>query len=911
MSTPSSAPTSKKSEEWDFDLKLKKHSFLAASEELFVKMSFNRKRHHGAFHSRDLPDSRACEANTNIAALTDDDYNNEDFRKRSRPSSRMEDFKALCNDINTLGENSKKYAEDVEFMSIPIVKNFESEDFRKAVLQTLFGVVTEQPQKILQIAGLVQAIYSQSASVGQIVVEFFHQEAQVLLEKAVSKDAQPVSSDTGPWNKIKLVMRFWAAISYILDTASVVNVFSQFLKLAIDLQMNTPEKRSPLGEAIYYNTLISLPYLAPFLDDKETLQKSCDELLNLAKDFSFVESKVTITKPFVGKQQPYESREIVQLIQPALHAYLSSPDRTPLFLDLKFNLSGLLTTVEKMSLPALALPTVDALKEFSGLDTGMGSVDGMWRTPRFTMEVYLPVDGLKTTPDPECYVGLLFRDIITDIIEAVEFNRKEVARQIITCDMFFNDDLFAPPGSSINSLKGLVEHNDANGTSLSTWKIEDVAVETILSLIFKLPTASQPSVYFYTTLVEACANAPQAIAQVIGRAIRFFYANVHHFDFELTLRYLDWLSIQLSNFNFSWKWNEWEGDSSKFAHSGYHPRAVFIKNLIAKEMRLATGDRIAATLTPELQKYLDLSLFSPVELSTYYKALVGESNLTENASNILYACDKLAIKPQVERLIEVIHKNLAPEELSQAIQTLKTAVESFDNSEELLVCTVFQAVAFVGSKSTSHAAKCIDATRDQLKKLVGAADASGDVEMQDNDELSKKQSWAVDAVLYYWNQDPQCGYLVLDIMESFGIIPASVIIQHSLNDDRKVNLGLVNIATIESMLRTLTKVVFSGANNSELEYVFELLLTVVSKVIVTLDTTEVIDMPDVSEDVSDRVDLVWKYTTAMGLVRTILRKFSDEYSGLTPRLRATLERNISHKSTSDTVSSWIDDLLSL
>jgi nuclear cap-binding protein subunit 1 len=829
----------------------------------------------------------------------------------------MEDFKALCNDINTLGETPKKYVEDVEFMSTPIVKNFESEDFRKAVLQTLFAVVTEQPQKILHISGLVQSVYSQAPDSAKIIVEFFHQEAQVLLEKAASRDAEPISSDTGPWNKIKLLMRFWASLSLILDTSSVVNVFSQFLKLSVDLQNNTPEKRSPLGEAIYYNTLISLPYLSPFHPDQSEVQHGANKVLQLAKEFKFVASEVTITKPFSesSEHQPYTPKEIVTCVLPALEEYFADTDKTNLFLDLQSMLGGLLSPAEKMTLPALALPTVDSLKEVVGLDTGLGSVDGMWRTPRFTMEVYLPIGDLHTTPSSSSYIGLLFRDIITDVIEAVEFNRKEVARQIITIDLFFNDAIFAPPGSSIDSLKKLNEQNKEGGTSLSTWKIEDIAVETILSLIFKLPTASQPSVYFYTTLVEACVNAPQAIAQVIGRAIRFFYANVYHLDFELNLRYLDWLSIQLSNFNFTWKWNEWEGDSVKFGKSNYHPRVVFIRNLVAKELRLGTRERIQATLTPEFQQYLDVSLFTKKELFVYYKNILGDIEDSEESLNLLYLCDQLPIKANVEKLIEVIHKNLPSAELEDAVQQLKVAIESFQNADELLVSIMFQAVAFVGSKSTSHAGKCIDSTREQLKKLVDIADASddasGDVQMQEDNVSLKKQIWAINAVLAYWNQDPQSGYLVLDVLESFNIISPLAIIQHSLDDERKANLGLVNIASIESILRTLTKVVFSGSGTSELEYIFESLLSIISKIVSTLGTEGSIHIPDVSAEITDDIEFSWKYHTTLGLIRTVLRKFSDEYSGMAPALVSTLEKTVTHKDTVTIVSSWIKDLQSL
>ncbi|CEP24798.1 GCR3 [Cyberlindnera jadinii] len=847
----------------------------------------------------------SCVLTSPCHGLKDNEYN-EDFRKRSRPSSRMGDFKALCNDINTLGETPKKYSEDVEFMTTPIVKNFESDDFRKAVLQTLFGVVTEQPQKMLHIAGLVQSVYVQSASVGRMIVEFFHQEAQVILEKAVSKSIKPSSSDTGPWNNVKLILRFWSCLAFILDTQSVSNVFTQLLKLSIGLQDASPDSRCPLAEAIYYNTLISVPYFHPFITDKTEYGTVVNGLIETAKGFKPVPSNVTITKPFSEQstEQPFEPKEVVALVLESLNSFVSNDVR--LFLDIRTQLGTLLTPTDKMELPPLKLPTIEELKEISGLDSGLGSVDGMWRTPRFTMEVYPPIGDLQTTPPSDSFVGLILRDIVTDIIEALEFNRKEVARQIITLDLFFNDNIFAPPGSSIDSLKKLQENNIENGTSFSTWKIEDIAIETLLGLMFKLPTASQPSVYFYTTLVEACSNAPQAIAQVIGRAIRFFYRNVYHLDFELTLRYLDWLSIQLSNFNFTWKWNEWENDGVRFADSKYNPRVVFIRNLVAKELRLGSYERISQTLTPQLQRYLDLSLFNASELRSFYGRVTDKDDLAEDAMNVLYVCDKLPLKPYVEKLIEVIHTNQQPQNLQQAIEELKTVTEPFTNGEELLITIVFQAIAFVGSKSTSHVAKCIDSTRDQLKNLLSP---SSD-EMDDEQKALEKQVWAVGAVLSYWNQDPHCGYLAVDVLENFGVVSPLAVLKHSLDDSRDVNIGLVNVATIESIFRSLTRVVFSGSSTKELIYVFETLLKTISKTCQVLTQSEAIPIPDVEADVTEEVELSWKYHTTLGFVRAVLRKFSDEYTSVS-NLVDVLEKEVSHEDTKRVIRLWIENLSGL
>ncbi|CDR41278.1 CYFA0S07e00210g1_1 [Cyberlindnera fabianii] len=863
-------------------------------------MSFNRKRRFGKYLTQSVTSHNN---NTNRQPGDDDDYQQR-YQKRFRLPPIVELAKTLCGDLNTLGESAKRYVEDVEFMSVPIDTNFEQEEpFRTAVLNTLYAITTEQPHKVLHIAGLIQAVNTKNTSIAGSIVTFFHSKAQSLLHLAISDSYEPNASETGPWNKLKLILRLWGALAYVLEDASVVAVFKQFLELAINLQKDSPDKRVPLAEAIYYNTLSSIPYLYPFQGSgSAALNEGVDTLLGLAKEFPIVKTNVSITNPFVEQATatPYEPREIVELILPAVEKYLSSEEKNSLFPELEAQLGDLLIPTEKMSLPPLNIPSVDDLKKFAGLDTGIGSVDGMWRTPRLTFEVYVPIGELKTTPPAETYTGLILRDLVIDVIEALEFNRKEVARQIITIDLFFKDSLFAPPGLSIDKLREM--------ESGSTYKIEDVAVESLLSLIYKLPTASQPFVYFYTTLVEACANASQAIAPVMGRAIRFFYANLYHLDFELRFRYLDWLSVQLSNFNFTWKWREWEGDSQIFSKSAYHPRGVFVRNLIAKELRLATREKIESTVTAEFLQYLDISLFDAEESSAYYNKLFpGIEQQTE--SKLVFLGEGIPFKRTVEKLIEAIHKDSDAHD--EAIAELRSSLSEYPNSEELLVSVVFQVLVFVGNRSISHAGKYIASTAGSLKKIVGVVDESGDKDMEKSTSTTDQQRWAIDAVLHYWNEDPQNGYLVLDILESFGVISSISIIEHSLENSRKRNVGLVNVSATEAILRTLTKRVFAGSGAAELTVAYNKALQIISATISDIGTDDEIPIPGVQDEVTQEVENAWKYHTALGFLRMTLRKFSDEYVSIRESLISTLDKDITHKSTQEGIKTWISDLSSL
>jgi nuclear cap-binding protein subunit 1 len=838
--------------------------------------------------------------------------------------------KTLCSDLNTLGESVKKYVEDVEFMSTPIVTHFEKEKtFRDAVLSTFLAITTEQPQKIPHIAGLIQVVNTKDQSIGKVIVEFLHQKAQEAVEQAFVKDVEPKSYETGPWNRLKLILRLLSTLSFIINEESITKIHTQLIKLAIDLQSASPERRNPLAEAIYYNTLISIPYLFIYENKNEVLISAVKELLELAEGFKIVESSVTITKPFSEfAHQLYESKELITLILPAIKSFFNNESNQVLniFVNLRETLSSLLTPTEKHSLPQLSFPALDGFKEISGLDTGLGSVDGMWRTPRFTFEVYLPVNGLVTTPSTDSYIGLLVRDITTDIIEALEFNRKEVARQIITLDLFFKEGLFAEPGLNIDKLRAINDENNQledKTQALSTWKIEDVAVETVLSLIYKLPTASQPSVYFYTTLVEACTIASTAIAPVMGRAIRFFYSSLNTLDFELRLRYLDWLSVQLSNFNFSWKWKEWEQDSQVQANSFYHPKISFIRNLISKELRLTSFEKIESTLTEEFHKYLDIRLYNTDELKDYYVSLFGDESKLSNvdlsfgpdSTKFFFLSENLSLSAHSKRLFEAIHNDAGKEEYSKIIGDVREEIKDFANPEKLLISLVFQTVAFVGNRSISHANRYISVTFEILEELVfGPSDTETKEDAEPKpitEEVQQKQDWAIEAILKYWNKVPQNGFLVLDILESYELITPVSKIRFALKDTERINYGLVNVSAIESIFRTLTTAVYSkGGPVKELKFIATELYEILDKTLKFIDT-ENIELPDINEEYSEQLEYRWKYFTVLGFVKSVLRKYSDEYTGLSSDLKALLNEKVQHKKSVELINGWIEELKEL
>jgi len=212
-------------------------------------------------------------------------------------------------------------------------------------------------------------------------------------------------------------------------------------------------------------------------------------------------------------------------------------------------------------------------------------------------EVYFSVyndQDIESVPPVSNIAASLVRDGLLDTINTLDFNRNISARYLIDLDCYFADGTFVKRATPFDRIRDIE-------SGRSTWKPEDVAVDTVFSQLFQLPNPEHKLVYYHSVLTEACKIAPAAIAPSLGRAIRYLYRTLSRLDLELSYRFLDWFSHHLSNFGFTWKWTEWVDDVDL---PDFHPSKAFIIGAVDKEMRLSFAQRIKGTLPEPLQQLI-------------------------------------------------------------------------------------------------------------------------------------------------------------------------------------------------------------------------------------------------------------------------------------------------------------------
>jgi nuclear cap-binding protein subunit 1 len=82
-------------------------------------------------------------------------------------------------------------------------------------------------------------------------------------------------------------------------------------------------------------------------------------------------------------------------------------------------------------------------------------------------------------------------------------------------------------------------------------------VDVLFAELFRLPMAREREIYYAALLMEITKLAPQNVAPTLGRGIRWIYERLEGMRGEIGGRFSGWFAVHLSNFGFTYKWEEW------------------------------------------------------------------------------------------------------------------------------------------------------------------------------------------------------------------------------------------------------------------------------------------------------------------------------------------------------------------
>ena len=313
---------------------------------------------------------------------------------------------------------------------------------------------------------------------------------------------------------------------------------------------------------------------------------------------------------------------------------------------------------------------------------------------------YSPFDEAADLPSTRTFLRNAIRDAVWDTIDTLNYNRHEVAKQLVNMASSFPKDL------------------------ADQYKFEPVIIEAIFARLFALPLPKFKEAYYASIIIETVKLIPQQLAPALGRCIRAVYNNLESLDRELIFRFIRWFTHHLSNFKFTYKWAEWVPDVDLPTQ---HPKRIFLQQSILNELSLSYVSRIKATLPDQLQQFL------PTE---------------DRAPRFDLAADDHYLAAEANEILQLANTGGSANEMPGIIERIKDKVDSPEEGELTAHEVIVSALLTAGSSSVTH-------FESLLKAFVG--DVRENIEARP--ELGPRTARAI---LSVWRDYPYVGLVIME-----------------------------------------------------------------------------------------------------------------------------------------------------
>ncbi|KAF7274780.1 hypothetical protein GWI33_012549 [Rhynchophorus ferrugineus] len=140
--------------------------------------------------------------------------------------------------------------------------------------------------------------------------------------------------------------------------------------------------------------------------------------------------------------------------------------------------------------------------------------------------------------------------------------------------------------------------------------LEYCIIEVIFAELFNMPTPRYLEICYGSILIELCKLQPSTMPQVLALATEMLFNKIDTMNVSCFDRFVNWFSYHLSNFQFRWRWEDWDVCLSLDPE---HPKPKFIREVMLKCMRLSYHQRVREIL-PE-----SFSAFIPEKPESDYK----------------------------------------------------------------------------------------------------------------------------------------------------------------------------------------------------------------------------------------------------------------------------------------------------
>ncbi|KAJ0175234.1 hypothetical protein K1T71_009375 [Dendrolimus kikuchii] len=584
-------------------------------------------------------------------AHDDDDGYERLHRKRRRVSENQEIEDRLESLILRVGEKSSSSLES-NLEGLASVLEADLSTFRVKILRILTECAIRMPEKCTIYATLVGLLNAKNYNFGGEFVDY--------IVKTFKENLK-----TGKWNAARYCLRFISDLvnCHVLAASSLLTLLETLVDCANE--DGVPQVRR---DWFVFAVLSALPWVGRELYEKKESQ--LDHLL------------VTI-EVFLNKRSKKH--------WPALKVWSAdSPHLQEEYLDCLWAQIKKLKqdnwSEKHIPRPYLAFDSIlcEALQHtLPAIQPPPHNDNDTYLMPRviFRMFDYTDCPDGPVLPGAHSIERFLIEEHLHNILEAYHLERKECAAQL----------LCFPYKAKI--------------------PLEYCIVEVIFAELFNLPRPRYLEICYGSILIELCKLQPSTMPQVLAQATEILFMRIDTMNVACFDRFVNWFSYHLSNFQYRWAWEDWEGATQLEAD---HPKPRFIKEVLSKSLRLSYHQRIK-DIVPET-----FAAYVPLKPEPIYK----------------YSMEGAASLPGTEaahQLVVCVRNKCTPEEALNVLRDLPNPLREGDQPaaaqaaphNPLKIDVFVQTLLNLGSKSISHSFAAISKFHYVFKFLAQTKEVIG------------------------------------------------------------------------------------------------------------------------------------------------------------------------------------------
>ncbi|CAI2183506.1 14196_t:CDS:10 [Funneliformis geosporum] len=353
--------------------------------------------------------------------------------------------------------------------------------------------------------------------------------------KVVKMTAQTLQQclNEGNWRGAKLSLKFFGELTNanVILPRTMLDIYDELLTVLDEQKLKISR-----ADTIVYIVLASLPYVATRL--RERCPDALENMLAKTERYFYARERTILDidgsvvrksiQPYVGSKVPYEQHDMLELLWTQIQNLKRNDWVCPCLLKPWSDYDSVLITADQHEVDKFVVP-----EQFDGMNNSL---------PTTMFRIFVGFDDEPTMKQPDVtdITYLVINDVIEDIVDVMEVNRKECVKYLKDLPYCFAPETFVGKDTTIAAAK------------------TDIKEEP--------------------------------------ETKRILFDRVDIMDVECCYRFWNWFSHHLSNFSFIWNWKDWE---SALKLDPLHPKVCFLRETFQKMVRYSYYERIKSTIPDE------------------------------------------------------------------------------------------------------------------------------------------------------------------------------------------------------------------------------------------------------------------------------------------------------------------------